>query len=133
MKKRDKLKQMLLLFSHKLTENQKKDAKENWEIERFIALPEELQQLWSNVDPDLESLEDLLLPMHIFVQEELQKNDIVLIQGDFGASCMMAKFVKSMGMVPVYATTKRFAEEYIENGKNIKKSIFVHRRFRRYE
>lgn len=124
---------MLLLFSHQLTKNQKVDARANWSVESFVALPEELQNIWSNIDPDLESLEEYLLPIYNFLETEATLGDIVLVQGDFGACCLMAKYSRTIGAIPVYATTSRLVSEYTEDGKNIKKSIFEHRRFREYE
>jgi hypothetical protein len=124
---------MILLFSHQLTERQKEDAVEKWHVQSFISLPEDLQKVWSNIDPDQESLADLLLPIGTFLEDVVSVGDIVLIQGDFGACCLMASHAKTLGAIPVYATTYRKVEEYTENEKSIKKSIFEHRRFRRYE
>ena len=46
------MKKLLLLFSHKLTKEQIKDARENLQISNFIYLSEELQNKWSNFDID---------------------------------------------------------------------------------
>ena len=124
---------MILLFSHQLTVSQKEDAVKNWDIQHFIVLPDDLQKLWSNIDPDLESLNDYLEPIRTFVKNSANEEDIVLIQGDFGACYNLIEHTKFNNLVPVYATTKRLVEEYIKNGQSIKKSIFEHRRFRRYE
>jgi len=125
-------KKMILLFSHKLSEEQILDAKSNYCIENFIYLPENLQKIWSNIPPDIESLENTLNLIKEFVHKNSSKNDLVLIQGDFGASFMMVNYCKSLELVTVYATTKRIVNDYIENGQNIKKTIFKHRRFREY-
>ncbi len=37
---------MFLLFSHRLTDEQIRDAKENLAVIEFIALPKDLQYLW---------------------------------------------------------------------------------------
>lgn len=124
---------MLLLFSHQLTEEQKNDAKKNWNIDEFIYLPVSLQTLWSNINPDLEELDTTLTPIYDFVAQHTKTNDLVLIQGDFGACFLMVNYVGSEGMIPVYATTKRSVEEYMEDGKSVKKTIFEHVRFREYE
>ena len=124
---------MILLFSHHLTDTQKNDAQKNWDIESFVALSMDLQHRWSNINPELESIKNDLLPFCDFIDETVSDGDLILIQGDFGACCFMAHYAKSKHTIPVYATTKRSVEEYTENGKNIKKSIFEHRRFRRYE
>ena len=125
---------MLLLFSHKLSEEQMREAKDVWNVEMFIYMSSELQQEWSNVSPDLESLQDVLKPIQNFIKMSGRKDDIVIIQGDFGACYNMVNFAKSLKLIPVYATTKRTASEYKnEEGQTVKKSIFEHRRFREYD
>ncbi len=124
---------LILLFSHKLTQEQKVDAKENWNIKEFIYLPKDLQIIWSNISPDIESLNELLKPLKSFVEENQNKSDVVLIQGDFGACYSMVNFCKSLDLTTIYATTKRDTKEFIEDGKTIKESIFKFKRFREYE
>jgi len=126
-------KQMILLFSHQLSDPQKADATNTWGVEEFVYLPQKLQQIWSNISPDLDSLKEVLEPIKSYVKEVANENDLILIQGDFGASYMMVNYAKSLNLAPVYATTKRMVQELVENGKTIKKSIFEHRRFREYE
>jgi len=126
-------KKMLLLFSHQLTQKQKEDAIRIWGVEEFISLPESLQCIWSDISPDLASLEDYLKPIKAFVDEASNENDLILIQGDFGASYMMVNESKKRNLTPVYATTQRVVEECIDGDKKVKKSIFEHRRFRKYE
>ena len=124
---------MILLFSHKLSDEQLLDAKDDYNIENFIYLPTKLQNIWSNIPPDIESVEDILNPIRDFLHQNTKKDDVVLIQGDFGASFIMVNFCKTLELTPIYATTKRLVQEYIEDGENIKKTIFKHRRFREYE
>jgi len=121
---------MILLFSHKLSEIQENVAKQNFEIEEFVYLPQELQNIWSNFDADLEKLD--LEPFKKFLTSVAKSGDLVLIQGDFGACFTMVQFALECDLVPVYATTKREVFKVVENGQTVKKSIFKHRRFRRY-
>jgi len=123
---------MILLFSHKLTSKQELDAKENWGVYEFISMPKELQTIWSSIPAELENLEEYLNPIKEFLNKNLDKDDIVLIQGDFGATCMIASFVKSIDCVGVYATTKRDVVERELDGKIIKTSVFEHVRFRKF-
>ena len=95
-------------------------------------MPRELQEIWSNISPDLTSIEEVLTPIRNFLKEHAKADDMVLIQGDFGACYTMVNFAKSLGLTAVYATTKRNAIEETVNGKTVKKSIFEHRRFREY-
>jgi hypothetical protein len=127
------MKKMFLLFSHNLSQYQIDDAKSNLEIKEFIYLPLNLQELWSDIPSNLESLKDYLLPIRNFLAENSNFEDVVLIQGDFGAVYHMVNFAKNLGLNTVYATTNRVIEEVEENGKTVKKSIFEHRRFRKYE
>lgn len=127
------MKKMFLLFNHTLTTEQKADAIKNLRVDEFISLPQDLQTLWSNVPSNIESLREYLLPIKEYMVESVQTKDIVLIQGDFGATSIMVEFVNSMDAIPVYATTLReVLEEQIDDEIH-KKSIFRHVRFRRYE
>jgi len=51
---------MFLLFSHKLTDTQIKDAIQNLKVTDFIYLPDNLQKLWSNVPSDLFDLDEYI-------------------------------------------------------------------------
>ncbi len=125
-------KKMLLLFSHKLNEVQMFDAKSTYDIDKFISLPTNLQDLWSAVPTEVENLDEYLKPLKDFIQQNFKKDDIALIQGDFGASYIMVNFCKSLGLVCVYAKTKREVEEVVVNGATVKKSIFKHKGYREY-
>lgn len=124
-----KTKTLHLLFSHHLTEEQIKDAKETMQVAHFMPLPRDLQKAFSNVPPELETLTEYTKPFIEYLQETANQGDIVLLQGDFGLCFILVEFCKKSNLIPVYATTKRIAIE--ENG--IKISKFKHTRFRRYE
>lgn len=127
------MKKMFLLFSHSLTQSQIDDAKSNLGIERFVFLPEDLQLLWSDIPSDIESLKEYLSLFRNFLVENSDFEDVVLIQGDFGAVYQMINFSKDLGLKAVYATTKRVIEEEIIENQTVKKSIFEHIRFREFE
>lgn len=126
------MKKMFLLFSHTLTQSQIDDAKENLAIEEFISLTSDLQTIWSNIPSDMVLLNDYLLPFRNYLVENSEHEDVVLIQGDFGAVYQMVNFAKTLGLKTVYATTRRVIEEVVIDNKTVKKSIFEHRRFREY-
>ena len=126
------MKKMALIFSHELTLAQKEDAKKSLGVEEFIKLPQNLQDLWSNIPPELEDLEEYLKPLREYLNTILEKDDFALVQGDFGATCKISSFVKSIGATPIYATTRRDVEEREINGKIVKTSVFEHIRFRRF-
>ncbi len=123
---------MFLFFSHKLTSEQIEDAKKNLKVERFIYLPKDLQQLFSNVPAENECLEEFKKPFEEYLSKNSQKGDYVLLQGDFGLIYLLIDFSKRVGLVPVYATTKRVVIEKRVDNKTVKISQFKHIRFRRY-
>ena len=122
-----------LFFSHTLTLEQERDARERLGVVRFAPLPPDLQKLWSNIPPELERLEVYLEPLIRYARECVRVGDAALIQGDFGATCAMVALVRSLGATPIYATTKREAKERIVDGKIERRSYFRHVRFRVYE
>jgi len=125
------MKRMFLLFSHKLTEEQEKDAKKSFGVDEFIYLPQNLQEIWSNIPPEIEDIKPLLEDIKQFLRDNAKTGDIVLIQGDFGAVVEMVEFVR-FWLLPVYATTKRVVKEIEKDGKIVKVSEFKHVRFRKY-
>ncbi len=126
------MKKMILLFSHKLTPEQITDAKSSFGVEEFLLLDDDLQNIWSNVPADLEDVVEYLQPVRDFLIENMNEDDVALVQGDFGATCAIASFVKSLSGVAIYATTKRNVVEKESDGKIVKTSIFEHVRFRKF-
>jgi len=122
---------MILLFSHKLTDEQIDDAYERFNIKEFVYLPENLQKIWSDIPPEVENIKPLLEPIKEFLRKKANSGDFVLIQGDFGAVVEMVEFVRYW-LIPVYSTTKRVTKEVKKDGKLIKVSEFKHIRFRKY-
>ena len=126
------MRQLFLIFSHKLTNSQIEDAKKNLGVEKFISLPENLQKLWSNIPPDLKNLDNYLEPIKEFLKQNAKDGDYVLIQGDFGGVYNLVNFAKEINLIPIHSTTRRDVSEKVVNGKVEKLSRFEHVMFRRY-
>lgn len=126
------MKKMILIFSHKLTEEQLNDAKESLKVKDFVYLPNDLQQLWSNIPPTLKTLDNYLEPLKKFILSNSKLDDIILIQGDFGGVYEMVNFSKKNNLIPVHSTTTRDSKETIIDGKVTKISKFKHVMYRRY-
>lgn len=129
------MKNLFLLFSHSLTEEQKQDARESLGVTDFVKLPEDLQKIFSDVPPDLATLSEYLQPLLKWIDAEANSpKDYILIQGDFGVTYYLVDYCKSMGLAkPVYATTKRDSiDEEQADGSIITKRIFKHVQFRAY-
>lgn len=124
---------MILLFNHRLTGDQEMAACRSFAPARFVYPPGDIQRLWRQVPPPLESLENHVQPVKRWLEKAARKGDVVLIQGDFGATYLMVQFAFERGLVPVYATTERLAnEQHQADGSVTLTHCFRHCRFRRY-
>ncbi|PBD05102.1 CRISPR-associated protein Csx20, partial [Caldicellulosiruptor bescii] len=108
------MRKLFLIFNHVLTEEQEKEAKEVLKITQIISLPQHLQDLWSNIPPDKELSSDLFSPItsYLLVNRGEEEN-YCLIQGDFGATVYLVSWCFKHGFIPIYATTKRVAQEIV--------------------
>ena len=123
---------IFLLFSHKLTQSQRDDARDSLGVDEFIGLPKELQTLWSNIPSEVKRLKSYLEPLKKYLKENALKDDIILVQGDFGGVYEMVEFCKENNFIAVHSTTKREVQEVIRENRVIKTSTFEHVIFRRY-
>lgn len=122
-------KRLILLFSHQLTPQQLKDAKETLQCNKIIYLTDELLYKWQNITPetDIQIFKDFLV-------KNAKVGDYVLIQGEWGTTYNMVNFAKEKNMIPIYSSTARkvIEEKSGSDNKVIKTSIFEHRGFYRY-
>jgi len=126
--------QALLIFSHQLTAKQEEDLREKWGVTRIVSLPDELQDRWTNVPPDIVSLRAFVRPVLEWLIETGYPNDLVLVQGDFGATFIVVNFSLRIGFVPIYSTTSRHVKEKSLPGGVVEQSrVFSHWMFRKYE
>lgn len=123
------MKKFFVFTSHRLNEEQINDAKSKFDTQEFVYLPSVLQEKWSNVPAYLTSLDNFVKPFYKFLQENAKQGDVIMIQGDFGLSYNLIDYAKSLGLMTIYATTKRDSVE--KDG--VKISVFKHVRFRVYK
>ena len=122
----------LLLFSHQLTENQEKELVENFKVKKIVSLSSELQEMWSNVSIK-ENYKENLEKIKKYIEENVNENDVMLVQGNWGYTYNIVKWSIEKRLVPVYSYTERNVEE-IKDGENVKKiSYFKHVKFIEYE
>jgi len=86
-----------------------------------------------NDDPSEKSIIKFVEVYKDKLKKQAKVGDVLLVQGDFGATYNMIRFAKNMGLIAVYATTNRIVSEQVENGKVVIKREFKHARFREYE
>lgn len=125
-------KKALLLFSHQLTDNQEKELIKDFEVKKIVSLTSELQEMWSNVSIKKNYMENLK-KIKEYIKSNFNKNDVMLIQGNWGYTYNLVKWSIDNGLIPVYSYTERNVEE-IKDGENVKKiSYFKHIKFIEYE
>lgn len=124
---------LYLIFSHELTNKQKKEAYETLGAKLIHYLPEKLSKLWSNVSPDMPKVSDHIKPIIKWLESRVKEGDYILVQGDFGATYIIVKWAFSKKCIPLYATTNRKINETFNEEKIIVKREFEHVRFRLYE
>jgi len=125
--------QAILIFSHELTGEQKKELKDKWGVNRIVPMPEDISDTWRNVPPEISSLKSFVRPVLEWLVKVAFPDDVVLVQGDFGATFIVVNFSLKLGLVPVYSTTKRdVTEEAYPGGEVRQNRIFKHQMFRRY-
>jgi hypothetical protein len=123
---------MLLFFSHNLTEAQIADARESLGVEEFVELPQELKEKFSSVPAEVEDLGEIARDFIEFLCHKSEVGDYALIQGEFGLVYRLVEAAKALGVIPIYATTKREVIEKEKDGEVVKISRFAHVRFRKY-
>ena len=78
-------------------------------------------------------MKDDLNELVVWIDENISKEDYVLIQGDYGATYYLVEYCKSKGLKPIYSTTEREAIETITGNNTIVLSHKVsHIRYREY-
>lgn len=124
---------LLLLFNHRFTPEQSAQARDELGVAEVIPLPPELQELWSQIPPDLPGITDYLAPLRDWLAQAARPGDYVLIQGDFGATYLMVRHALKNGLIPVYATTRREAHETVQSDGSVRLThTFRFQQFRRY-
>jgi len=124
---------LLLLFNHRITQQQEEAAHCSLRVDRIVAPPSGLKALWRQVPPELSEIYDYLAPIRQWLKAEANAGDYVLIQGDFGATYLMVAFAFDEELVPIYSTTYRKAIEEDKNDGSVEITHnFHHRIFRRY-
>ena len=124
------MKTLFTLINHTLTSEQEEDARKNLNVDKFINITD---ARWSDIDSSEKSIIKFVEVYKDKLKKQAKVGDVLLVQGDFGATYNMIRFAKNMGLIAVYATTNRIVSEQVENGKFVIKREFKHARFREYE
>jgi hypothetical protein len=121
-----------LIFNHTLTERQLAEAEERWGVGIVAEMPPPLRKLWAEIPPETEDIRDYLEPLREYLERAVRPGDVALVQGEPGASCMAAAWIRTLEGLPIYATTRRTVREVRVGERIEKRSLFEHVRFREY-
>jgi len=125
--------ELFLLLNHTLTREQEEDARRSLGAGRIVEPPDEIRDLWQQLPPDAPHLAPLLEPVRAWLRGVAEPGSFLLVQGDFGATYLMACFALKQGLIPVYATTRRRATgEHLADGTVKTVHVFGHVRYRKY-
>ena len=120
------------LLNHELTENQKNELLTRFNCQSIIYREKELTAIWSQI-PAVESIDLSVIKAVTDWLGDAQEGDVLIIQGEFGATFMLVDYALKNKMIPLHAVTKRVATEQ-RNGETVQRQyIFEHVCFRRYE
>jgi hypothetical protein len=89
---------LFLIFNHTFTRVQRDDAVASLGVGRIVDMPPDYQKIWSDIPPDLPSIEEYLEPVQVWLKANARENDFVLIQGDFGACHIMMNYSFRIGL-----------------------------------
>jgi len=124
---------LFLFFNHTFTLSQEESARCELGVEMIIDPPPELRRLWAEVPASEDRLRPYLQPLFAWVKKHTVPGELLLVQGEFGATHLLVGFALNEGLVPIYATTERHARETpLPDGRVKLEHTFDHVRFRRY-
>ena len=127
-------KNMLLLFNHTMTDLQEHDARRALGVGQIKSPPAHITLLWRQIPAHLLEIKAYLKPVQAWVESCATPGDYVLIQGDFGATCLMVAFAFQTKRIPVYSTTERIYQEHMQPDGSIElRHKFKHCIYRIYE
>jgi len=120
------------LLNHELTPKQKEELYSSYGTKNIIYPSESISALWAGIPTDKELTKTHLEPFTDWLHKA-RPGDTLVLQGEHSATFALADFALQKGLVPVCAVTERTAQEFQEGEKVIKKNIFEHICFRKYQ
>ncbi len=120
------------LLNHELTQNQISELEAKYKITNITYPSEELSKTWSQI-PVTEQLDLSVINSVIGWLAAADKDDVLIVQGEFGSTFMIVDFALKNKIIPLYAVTKRVAAEQRDGEIVSRQYIFEHVCFRKYE
>ena len=119
------------LLNHMLTQNQIAELKERFDITEIVYPSEELSKKWAQIPPSRE-LDFSIVKSVVEYLNSASTGDILIIQGETGASFMLVDYALKKHLVTIYAVTARVSKEVAAGEQVVKQNVFEHVCFRQY-
>jgi CRISPR-associated Csx2 family protein len=123
------------LTNHELTSEQITQARDTLGMHEIVSPPEELRKKLADIPPDETDVAKHISALAGWLRDEKAAGpgDVVLVQGEHGATYALVDFAFRLGAIPMHATTERTAKEVrAEDGSVTTKRTFRHVQFRPY-
>ena len=124
----------IVILNHDLSDVQKEYLKENYNVSKYVYLPDNLKNIWGNINPDNKDVTEYVDKIFNFIKDVclVEKKYFVVIQGEYVCTYNIVKRIENEleNVVALAATSIRETVE-VEDG-NVKICEFVFKLFREY-
>ncbi|AWI13445.1 MULTISPECIES: CRISPR-associated protein Csx20 [Bacillaceae] len=124
---------VFVVMSHELLTEQITELKNQLNCHEIIYLPEQLKDIWANIPPSGPWNDKWLADIISWLKSNMNREDIAIVQGEYGATVYLVNWLQKNGHAVYYATTERqVVETKTDEGSIINKRVFKHVNFRKY-
>ncbi len=120
------------LLNHSLTQNQLAELKEKFGTTEIVYPVEKIASTWAQM-PVAPVLDRNVIQTIVDWLSTARTGDVLVVQGEFGATFMIVDYAIRRGLIPLHAVTRRVAQEHREGEQVHRQYVFEHVCFRRYE
>ena len=120
------------LLNHRITEEQKSELKNKYNVGAFIFPPDSISRIWAAVPP-VNYIPEQTLNEILSWFDTAESSDIAVVQGESTVSFRIVNYLMDNGITVLASVSDRCSEEHLVDGKLIKTSSFKHICFRKYE
>ncbi|MCR5064118.1 MAG: hypothetical protein K6A89_12635 [Treponema sp.] len=110
----------------------KNELLEKYSCDKIIYPSKELAAVWSQIPAVPENDRTVIKAVTAWL-DSAEEKDVLVIQGEFGATFIMVDYALKNKMIPLHAVTKRVETEQRDGEIVHRQYVFEHVCFRRYE
>jgi CRISPR-associated Csx2 family protein len=128
-----KLPSIFCLLNHELTERQLNELLATYETDKVVYPPDAVKNEWSNIPTDNHINKGCLNDIISWLKSaNADAGDVIIIQGEFGATFAVVDYALQKGIIPLHSVTKRIEKEHREGETVYREYVFEHVCFREY-